>query len=130
MKVEEERESKVIVELAEHFNPIIDPVLKELQEINLKIQDCTVSNADLKDRKNVKEAVSNEKLLHEKNMVLEKLNKHKEIIIQRYEKEFMKLVDDFVEDRLDSPYIDDSLTDAQKKKMEKYITYTLSLIHI
>ena len=129
LRQEEEKESKVIIELAEHFNPIIDPVIKELETVNIKIQECSVSNSDLKDRKgSSKDVLTNEKLLHERSIIVEKLNRHKEIIIQRYEKEFMKLIDDFVEDKFESNYIDDSLTDVEKKKMENYVTYTYQKI--
>jgi superfamily II DNA or RNA helicase len=120
LKEEEERENYVR-KYAIELNPKIQPLLEELLSIEAKIKDANTSSDKTSD-------MGIDRLTKSKEAIEQKLDAMRNTVVNILEKELVVRINDFVEDKLDSDYIDDSLSEKEQESMKTYVEYTFKKI--
>jgi late competence protein required for DNA uptake (superfamily II DNA/RNA helicase) len=115
LQTEEDREN-IIRKHANHFNPILKPFVDEYEEIEQKISECNCKDSG-------GHGMNIDKLTKQKEAIAEKLVKMKETIIETIEKDLAYMMDQFLDDKYESPYIDDRISRKDKDDMNYQLSY-------
>jgi superfamily II DNA or RNA helicase len=114
----EEENENIIRKHAYKFNESIIELVKEYDELDEKLNDCS-----FKDGKGSKDGLNIDRVTKQKETILEKFSNIRDIVIQSIQKDLVRKIQDFISGDFSSNYIDDTLTSSEKTSMKEYFIY-------